>query len=63
MTLTQAADRLGLSASTLRNQIHAGKLRGKLIGKTWTITAGEVRRYERESLGRPGRHADNPRTS
>jgi excisionase family DNA binding protein len=57
LTLAQAASRLGVSPSTLRNQIHNGRLRGKLVGKTWTVTEGEVARYQRESLGRIGRPA------
>jgi excisionase family DNA binding protein len=52
MTLTEAAARLGVAASTLRVQIHNGKLRGKLIGKTWTVTDGEIERYRVQSLGR-----------
>ena len=57
LTLAEAGDRLGLSASTLRNQVHAGRLRATLIGKTWTVTEREVERYRAESLGKPGRHA------
>lgn len=49
LTLTEAAARLGLAASTLRVQIGKGKLRGKLVGKTWTVTEGELERYRRES--------------
>jgi excisionase family DNA binding protein len=61
LTLAQAAARLGLSPSTLRNQIHAGHLRGRLVGKTWTVSERELDRYERESLGKPGRrHATIP---
>jgi excisionase family DNA binding protein len=64
LTLAQAAARLGLSPSTLRNQLHAGKLRGRLVGKTWTVTEGEIERYRRDSLGRPGRrHEASPKTS
>ena len=59
LTLTQAGDRLGLRASTLRNQIKNGRLRATLVGKTWTVTEREVERYRAESLGKPGRrHAD-----
>jgi hypothetical protein len=39
----------------LRNQVHAGRLKARLVGKTWTVTDGEVARYQRESLGKPGR--------
>jgi excisionase family DNA binding protein len=51
LTLSQAAVRLGLSPSTLRGQISKGKLRGRLIGKTWTVSEREVERYRAESLG------------
>jgi excisionase family DNA binding protein len=52
LTLAQAAVRLGLSPSTLRGQISKGKLRGRLIGKTWTVSEREVERYRAESLGK-----------
>jgi excisionase family DNA binding protein len=57
LTLAEAGDRLGLSASTLRNQVKNGKLRATLVGKTWTVTEREVERYRVDSLGRKGRHA------
>lgn len=50
LTLAEAAVRLGLSPTTLRGQIHKGKLKGRLIGKTWTVTVREVERYRRDSL-------------
>jgi excisionase family DNA binding protein len=55
LTLTEAAALLGVAASTLRHQIANGKLRGRLVGKTWTISERELARYRAESLGRPGR--------
>jgi excisionase family DNA binding protein len=54
-TLAEAAAVLGLSAATLRNQIRNGRLRGRLVGKTWTVSERELERYRVESLGRPGR--------
>jgi len=39
LTLTEAAARLGVAASTLRHQIRRGKLHGRLVGKTWTTDA------------------------
>lgn len=51
LTLAEAAVRLGLSPSTLRGQVHKGKLKGRLVGKTWTVTEGELERYRRDSLG------------
>lgn len=52
LTLTEAAARLGLAASTLRVQVHRGKLRARLIGKTYVVTHREVERYRSASLGR-----------
>jgi excisionase family DNA binding protein len=64
LTLTEAADELGLAASTLRHQVQAGRLRARLVGKTYVITEGELARYRAESLGQPGRHqADSTRTA
>jgi excisionase family DNA binding protein len=55
LTLTEAAARLGLAASTLRHQARAGRLRATLFGKTYVVSEREVERYRREQLGRPGR--------
>jgi excisionase family DNA binding protein len=49
MTLTEAAERLGVSPSTLRVQLWKGKLRGRKIGRDWSISPSEVDRYARES--------------
>jgi excisionase family DNA binding protein len=62
LTLTQAAVLLGLSPSTLRNQVKAGRLRARMIGKTWTVSEREVERYRGASLGKPGRHAVSPKS-
>ncbi len=55
LTLAEAAAALGLSPNTLRVQIHNGRLKGRLIGKTWTVTPREVERYRAVSLGKAGR--------
>ena len=55
LTLAQAAAHLGLSPSTLRNQVKAGRLRARMVGKTWTISERECERYRTESVGKPGR--------
>lgn len=60
LTLTEAAARLGLAASTLRHQVQAGRLRARLIGKTYVITERELARYRREHLGKPGRPSHRP---
>jgi predicted site-specific integrase-resolvase len=59
LTLAEAGDRLGLSSVTLRRQVGRGKLKARLVGKTWVVTEREVARYAAESLGkrRRRRHA------
>jgi excisionase family DNA binding protein len=49
MTLQEAAERLGVSPSTLRVQLWKGKLRGTKRGRDWWITPAEVERYAAES--------------
>lgn len=49
MTLNEAAAVLGLSAATLRQQVHNGKLRATKRGRDWWVTRREVQRYARES--------------
>ena len=55
LTLAQAAARLGVASSTLRHQVQAGRLKARLIGKTYVVSEREVERYRAQSLGRPGR--------
>jgi excisionase family DNA binding protein len=50
MTLTEAARVLGVTHSTLRNQVHNGKLRAKKVGRDWHVTPSEVERYRRQHL-------------
>ena len=49
MTLKEAAILLGVSAETLRWQIHNGKLKASKHGPVWWVTRAEVERYRRES--------------
>lgn len=51
LTLAQAAEYLGVSPSTLRNQIHRGSLKAQLVGKTYLVTPAEVERYRTEHAG------------
>ena len=60
LTLTEAADELGLAASTLRHQVQSGRLRARLVGKTYVVTEREVERYRTTSLGKPGRPSHRP---
>ena len=60
LTLTEAAEELGLAATTLRHQVQAGRLRARLVGKTYVVTPAEIERYRREHLGRIGRPTHRP---
>jgi excisionase family DNA binding protein len=53
MTLKEAAERLGLTPDTLRQQIAAGKLRARKIGRDWTVSPREVERYAKEHRREP----------
>ena len=53
MTLNEAAERLGITPDTLRQQIAKGRLRARKIGPIWTVTEREVERYRRESRRKP----------
>lgn len=55
MTLTEAAEILGVTPDTLRQQIHAGALKARKIGPVWTVTPTEVERYRTVSRGLPGK--------
>ena len=55
LTLKQAAKQLGITADTLRAQIRKERLRATKLGRDWLVEGAEVTRYERDSLGRPGR--------
>ena len=54
MTLSEAADLLGITPDTLRQGIKAGRLHGRKVGPIWTVTPKEVERYRAVHLGRPG---------
>jgi excisionase family DNA binding protein len=49
LTLSEAAARLGVTAATLRQQIANGRLKGRKIGRDWTVSEREVERYARVS--------------
>ena len=55
MTVTQAAQRLGIHADSVRQRILAGTLDARKVGSVWLIESEEVERYARESLGKRGR--------
>lgn len=46
--LAEAADLLGVDHSTLRAQVHRGRLRAFKVGRDWLVTEEEIERYRRE---------------
>jgi excisionase family DNA binding protein len=65
LTLAEAAAELGISSATLRHQVQLGRMKARLFGKTYVITAQELERYRATSLGKPGRpsHRSAPRSA
>jgi hypothetical protein len=61
ISLADAAAALELAPVTLRAQAAAGRLRAKVVGKTWITTRQEVERYRRESKGQVGRPFKTPK--
>jgi excisionase family DNA binding protein len=54
LTLIEAAALIGRSPQTLYLQARRGRLRAEKHGGVWLVRESEVRRYEREVLGRHG---------
>lgn len=46
--LAEAADLLGVRHSTLRAQVHRGRLRALKVGRDWLVTDEEITRYRLE---------------
>jgi excisionase family DNA binding protein len=57
VTLNEAAEQLGVTPDTLRQQIKAGKLDAEKRGRDWWVTPRAVERYRSTSLGKRGRRA------
>jgi excisionase family DNA binding protein len=55
VTLSEAADQLGVAPATLRHQIRNGSLDATKVGRDWDVAPDEVRRYAATSRGKPGR--------
>lgn len=49
LTLAEAAVLLGVTADTLRQQIHNGSLKARKVGPVWTISERELDRYRKEN--------------
>ncbi len=54
LTVNQAAERIGVSVTTLYSQIQHGKIQARRFGRQWMLTASEVRRYIDEVRGKRG---------
>lgn len=54
LTLSEAADRLGIQHDSLRSQIRNKSISAKKVGPIWTVTEAEVERYRSVSLGNRG---------
>ncbi len=54
LTITQAADRIGVSPDTLQSQIRRGKIAAERFGRQWMIKANELQRYHEEVQGKQG---------
>ena len=54
VTVTQAAERLGLHRDTLLRQIAKGVLHAKRLGSIWVVSGAEVERYRHTHLGKHG---------
>ena len=55
MTVTEAAESLGVDVAHVRLLIRTGKLKADKHGSLWLLTGAEVARYQRERkpAGRP----------
>lgn len=47
-TLSEAGALIGRSSSTLRHQVQRGRLRARLVGKTYVVSERELTRYARD---------------
>jgi len=54
LTITQAAERIGVSPDTLQSQIRRGKIAAERFGRQWMIKGNELQRYREEVQGKHG---------
>lgn len=54
LTVTQAAERLGLHRDTLLRQIAKDVLHAKRLGSIWVVSGAEVERYRHAHRGKHG---------
>jgi excisionase family DNA binding protein len=53
LTTKQAAERLGISESRIRQYIAAGKLKATAFGRSHQITERDLAKFKRPAMGRP----------
>lgn len=53
ITLAEAAARTGLSPSTLKHQARSGRLKARLVSRTYVVSERELARYMRDHARRP----------
>lgn len=63
LTLSQAAERLGVQRGTLVRQARLGRLNAMLTGSVYLVTAREVERYRKEIAGKPGPKPTPPKAN
>lgn len=54
ITLSEAADLLGLQRGTLVRQARRGVLKARMSGSVYLVTGAEVKRYQKEHMGKRG---------
>jgi excisionase family DNA binding protein len=47
VVLAEAAERIGVTPATLRQQLSRGKLAGVKVGRDWFVSAAEIARYKK----------------
>jgi excisionase family DNA binding protein len=53
MSISQAADALGIVRQRVHRLVQNGRLQGVKIGERWLISKSSVENFERQPVGRP----------
>lgn len=53
VTTGEAAERLGLTPRQVRNDVTAGRIKGRLFGRTLLVAEASLRTLRRRKAGRP----------
>lgn len=60
MTVTEAAEKLGVKPVTVRAAIERGRMSAVKHGPNWWITDRAVEQYREKHLGKPGKASGKP---